>query len=81
MPDRGNLSFGNVRFSSVLVITQSSLLIRLRCPFKVMILDTFEGQLPISHLREVYYVQFCPDLPYFRISEGLFPCTGFAILI
>jgi len=74
-------AIGAVRFSSLLVITHNRALIRLRCPFKVMVLQSFDGALSLQTICEVQYIQFLPDIPYYRIKEGLYPCTGFAILI
>lgn len=74
-------AIGAVRFSSLLVITHNRALIRLRCPFRVVVIHNFDGALALQSIREVQYIQFLPDIPYYRIHEGLYPCTGFAILI
>lgn len=70
-----------VRYSSLLVITHDKRLIRLRCPFSVLVLNNFQGTLEVNTVRQVEYVQYLPNLPYFRLSEGLYPCVGFAIVI
>lgn len=77
----GDNKLGVVRFSSLLVSAHQLGLIRLRCPFQVEVIQTLDTPLELGSLHVVHYVQFRPNLPYFKIEEGLFPCVVFAILL
>ncbi len=64
-----------VHYNSVLVVSRKRGLFRLRCPFTIV--DLREEH---PELLQVEYVQFKPNLPYFKTKRGLIPCFYCAII-
>jgi len=70
---------GAARNYSLLVYSFRFGLIRLKCPFKAIALVDLQKK--NRGVVEVEYVQFLPNLPYFKTAKGLAPCYHFAIII
>ena len=71
---------GAIRYNSILVFNEKIGLVRLRCPFKALVIFS-SNDLEINRVVKVKYVQFIPNLPYFKVGKGIYPWFHFAILL
>ena len=69
-----------VKRTSLLVYKHNHGLVRLFCPFKVIAMLAIQDQSPGASFI-VEYVQFNPNMPFFKIENELLPCYYFAIII
>lgn len=70
--------FLNVRYSSLLVYHRKYGLVRIHCPFKVIVLKPY-SDLTLGSSHMVDYLRFRPSLPHYRIGQKFYPHTIFLI--
>ena len=80
MSDKRHLEKGAIQYSSLLIYSHKYGLMRLRCPFRVVVLDK-HSELKKGSIYLVHAVQFVPNLPSFRLKEGVYPYWIFAIIL